>query len=515
MSRQIIANGETGGTVRGKMNDNFRELYQTTGNLEGAIQDRVDTITYDNTLKTFTTTDNYFTADILNNIKVAVLDTNNNVKYYLDNSDVRFKENGEPANIYGYKSDTVVNIGGMDYTVLGADFGTVRVEYQAFYLKYDRNASGNNVYSLSKYFFSGSERYKAFRAYNNATSKVEDTDYSYIDRYEGVLFDASENRPVNGVYIDVTISADSATKAVTFETPVQYLAEGDVLKDTTGVLGTANSVYTVASVTLNAAKEATGVVVNEAINDVVSGTSISLRNDIDLVNDYMMSVSGYKPVTYVNSDERDALYQNWSGDITTHQHTVWQWQMQLLFSAIKYGTMNMQTQLGAGKTGNTANYRYVSVTGLADADGISDGVENTTNDQFAGYSILNAIEQAWGNVWNGLTAVHFSDWKILISENNNVYGTPASYEDTGHELPHTNGYWGELQNFKLLFPATVDGGSSDEIGDYLYQTSGERVGSVGGSLSETSNAGPSSLYSNNSATTRAWSIGGRGGSSKS
>jgi hypothetical protein len=475
----------------------------------------VDTITYDNVLKTFTTTDNYFTLDILNNIKLAVMDTSNNVLYYLDTSDVRFKENGEAANIYGYKTDTTVNIDGTDYTVLASDFGTVRVEYPAFYWKYDRNGSGNNVYSLSKYFFSGSERYKAFRAYNSTTGEVEDTDYSYVDRYEGVLFDASENKPVNGVYIDVTISADSATKAVTFETPVQYLAAGDVLKDTTGVLGAADAVYTVASVTLNAAKESTGVVVNEAINDVSSGTSISLRNDIDLVNDYMMSVSGYKPLTYVNSDERDTLYQNWSGDITTHQHTVWQWQMQMLFSAIKYGTMNMQSQFGAGKTGNTADYRYVSVTGLADADGITDSVENTTDDQFAGYSLLNGIEQAWGNVWNGLTAVHFSDWKILISENNNVFGTPASYEDTGHELPQSNGYWGELQNFKLLFPATVDGGSADEIGDYLYQNSGERVGSVGGLLYVTSAAGVAYLYGYISATVRNWTIGGRGGSSKS
>ena len=515
MARQIIANGESGANVRDKMNDNFRELYQTTGNLEGAIQDRVDTIAYDNTLKTFTTTDNYFTADILNNMKLAVMDRNNNVKYYLDTSDVRFKENGEPANIYGFTTDTVKNIGGTDYTILASDFGTVRVENQAFYWKYDRNASGDNVYSLSKYFFSGSERYKAFRAYNSTTGEVEDTDYSYVDRYEGVLFDASENKPVNGVYIDVTISADSGTKAITFETPVQYLAAGDVLKDTTGVLGAADAVYTVASVTLNATKEATGVVVNESINDVVSGTSISLRNDIDLVNDYMMSVSGYKPVTYVSSDDRDALYQNWSGDITTHQHTVWQWQMQLLFNAIKYGTMNMQSQLGAGKTGNTADYRYVSVTGLADADGITDSVENTTDDQFLGYSLLNGIEQAWGNVWNGLTAVHFSDWKILISENNNVFGAPASYEDTGHELPQNNGYWGELQNFKLLFPATVDGGSADGIGDYLYQNSSERVGSVGGHLNYASYAGPAILNGRHSATYRYWKIGGRGGSSKS
>jgi hypothetical protein len=515
MSRQIIANGETGANVRDKINDNYRELYQKTGTLEGLIQDRVDTITYDNSLKTFTTTDNYFTADILNNIKLAVMDSNNEVKYYLDNSDVRFKENGEPANIYGYKTDTTVNIGGTDYTVLAADFGTVRVEYPAFYWRYDRNASGNNEYRVSKYFFSGSERFKAFRAYNSVTSEVEDTDQAYVDRYEGVLFDYDKNRPVNGVYIDVTISADSATKEVTFETPVQYLAEGDVLKDTSGVLGAANAVYTVASVTLNASNEATAVVLNEAINDVSGGTNISLRNDVDLANDYVFSVSGYKPVTYISQQDFETLYQNWSGDVSTNLESFWHWQMRLIFSAIQYGNVNIQSALGAGKTGSSADYKYVSVTGLFDSNGITNTVDNTDNDQFAGGALTWGLENTYGNIWKFHTGLFVDDWVIKLTDNNNVFGTMADYENTGIELPHEPGYWGELQNYKAMVPGSIDGSSGNGIGDYFYENSGTRIGLSGGSLADGSAAGVAHWAVYYSASHDSWHLGGRGGSYKS
>jgi hypothetical protein len=291
---------------------------------------------------------------------------------------------------------------------------------------------------------------------------------------------------------------------------VQYLAEGDVLKDTTGVLGAADAVYTVASVTLNAAKEATGVVLNEAINDVVSGTSISLRNDIDLVNDYVASFSGYKPVSNVSQTDFETLYGNWSGDVSTNLESFWTWQMRLLFAAIQYGTVNIQTALGSGKTASTADYRYVSVTGLFDSNGITNAVDNTNDDQFAGGALTWGLENTYGNLRKWMTGYYSDDWMVKITENNNVFGTIAEYTDTGMELPHNNGYWGELLNFKALLPASVDGGSSDEVGDYFYQNSGVRVALSGGHVSSGSNAGVAVFGSSRSASFVIWSIAGRG-----
>jgi len=45
----------------------------------------------------------------------------------------------------------------------------------------------------------------------------------------------------------------------------------------------------------------------------------------------------------------------------------------------------------------------------------------------------------------------------------------------------------------------------------IIQGNRNKVGSVGGNLNNTSNAGPSNLNGNNSTTNRNWNIGGHGG----
>ncbi len=467
---------------------------------------RIDEFTYNETTEEIESVVNTY-QDIFNYAKPAVVDENNQVLYYLNRNDVRFKENGEAANIYGYTADTVKNIGGTDYTILAADFGNVVIRFPKMYYGYGYLSSKHN-YRMSMYNFAGSQVHPAFKRYDSDADAVVTVDYCNIGRYEGVLFDYSADRCVNGIYIDTDITAVASTKTITPAAAIQYIAEGDVLKDITGVIGAVNAVYTVASVTRDANYQTTEFTVNEAVSDVGTATAISFRNDIDTANDKLMSVSGYKPVTYISQIEARALAGN-NGSLYSQQ-VYSEWFLVQMLAAVKYETLNIQTALGAGKTSSTGDYKYVSVTGLSDSSGMADFIDNTTNKELEGGSSIFGIENLYGNIWKWLDGMNIEDWMVHLSNDNSQFGTSGSYENTGIELPHSNGYWAKLQNTdKGILPASIDGDSANDIGDYFYQNSGSRVGLVGGYLAHGSRAGLSALYCYGSASFRSWDIGAR------
>jgi len=473
--------------------------------LPGGAGFRIDEFTYNEATEDIEDVINS-NQDIIAFAKPAVVDDNNVVKYFLNSNDARFKENGEAANIYGYTSDTVVNINGTDYTVKASDFGNVVVRFPKGYFSH-RYLNGKHTWRTSMYNFAGSQVHPAFMRYDDVQAKVVEVDHANIGRYEGVLFDTSQNKCVNGIYVDESITADSATKVITFANPVQFMAPGDVIKETTAILGAADTVYTVATVTSDANQQTTAITVNEAINDVATATAISLRNDIDLAADKLMSVSGYKPLTYISQIDARALAGNNGSNYS--QQTYADWFLIQLLAAVKFSTLNIQTALGAGKTGSTSNYKYVSVTGLSDATGLADWVDNTNNLEFAGGASIFGIENPYGNVWKWMDGMNINDWLVSLSVDNSQFENAASYEDTGIELPHENGYWGMVINTdKGIFHASIDGDSANAIGDYYYQASGAMVGRVGGYLSFGAYAGLSSLY-RASASSRSWSIGAR------
>ena len=474
--------------------------------LPGGAGFRIDEFTYNEVTDAFEGVINAY-QDILAYAKPAVVDGNDVVKYFLDPNDVRFKENGEAANIYGYIVDTQVTINSVVYTVKAADFGNVVIRFPKGYFTH-RYVNGKHTWRTSKYNFAGSQVLPAFLRYDAVLAKVVEVDHANIGRYEGVLFDASQNKCVNGIYIDENITADSATKAITFANPVQYMAVGDVLKETTAVLGAANAVYTVATVTRDANQQTTVITVNEVINNVAAATAVSFRNDIDLAADKLMSVSGYKPLTYISQIDARALAGNNGSGYS--QQTYADWFLIQLLAAVKYSTLNIQTAKGAGKTTSTSDYKFVSVTGLSDATGMADWIDNTANLEFAGGASIFGIENPYGNIWKWMDGMNINDWKVSLSVDNSQFDVAASYQATGIELPHANGYWGKVINTdKGVFLASIDGDSANAIGDYYYQASGSRVGLVGGSLTDGSYAGLSFLLVSYSASYRNWNFGAR------
>ncbi|MDP2723217.1 MAG: hypothetical protein Q8O72_10700 [Bacteroidales bacterium] len=474
--------------------------------LPGGAGFRIDSFVYNDTTEAVEDViDTY--QDVVNDAKPCVVDGNNQVKYFLNRSDFRFKENGEPANIYGFKTNTVVNISGTDYTVLATDFGNVVIRFPKMYYSH-RYLLGKHYYQQSKYNFAGSKVHPAFKRYDANANDVIEVDYTNIGKYEGVLFDTSKNRCADGIYIDASITAVSATKTITPVAPIQYLQTGDVIKETTAVLGNANAVYTIDAVTRDANSQTTSFTVLEVINDVGSATTISLRNDVDFESDKLMSVSGYKPLTYISQTEARQLAEN--NGVKYSQQVYADWFLIQLLAAVKYSTLNIQTELGSGKTGSNSDYKYVSVTGVSNATGMADFIDNTINKELLGGSSIFGLEQLFGNLFKWIEGMMVNNWVISLSEDNSQFDVAGSFLNTGLELPHANGYWGKIINTdKGIFPATVDGSSANDLGDYFYQISGDRVGRVGGNLSSGAFAGLSFLYCNYSALDRSWYIGAR------
>ena len=369
-----------------------------------------------------------------------------------------------------------------------------------------RYLANKHYYQQSKYKFSGSQLHPAFRNYDSVAGETVDVDYCNIGKYEGVLFDFSKDRCVNGIYIDASITSVAATKTITPAASIQYLKSGDIIKETSAVLGAVNSVYTVDTVTLNADSETTSFTVLEAINTVGTATAVTLRNDIDTSADKLMSVSGYKPVTYINQTEARTLAENNNSGalnlIGQQKHSDW-FLIQML-GATKMSTLNIQTYLGAGKTNSAGGYKFVSITGLSNASGMSNFIDNTQNKQLIGGSALFAIENLYGNLWKWFDNLKVDNWVVSLADNNS-----QTYQATAINLPNTNGYWGRIVNTdKGIFPASVDGGSVDDIGDYFYQASGNRVGLSAGVLAYSARCGLSCL-SCDPASLRSWAFGAR------
>lgn len=129
-------------------------------------------------------------------------------------------------------------------------------------------------------------------------------------------YDISES--VGGLYeSDVKftedVTADSATKVVTFDSAVQRLYPGQTFQDASGTIGNVDEKYTIASVTLNDDNQTTSVTVEESISDVTTLTSMETIV-YKGVNDLITSIqNGTEAELYIISDETGAPTYSFDG----------------------------------------------------------------------------------------------------------------------------------------------------------------------------------------------------------
>jgi hypothetical protein len=206
----------------------------------------------------------------------------------------------------------------------------------------------------------------------------------------------------------------------------------------------------------------------------------------------LLSVSGMYPSTNVPittfRDEARANGVGWEQlDWLLHQAIT-------LLCIIEYGTMNIQSALGEGRTaltgGSWVGGSYIGITGLSNSLGNGSGnmtYVGNANDAQADLSFMSyrGVENFYGNIWKFADGVLFSDRVPYVNQHPSTYDSTvlgANDVSTGVTMSSSNGYARLLGNSnKGFFPTSVSGGSS-AVGttDYYYQASGDRIALVGG-----------------------------------
>jgi len=213
---------------------------------------------------------------------------------------------------------------------------------------------------------------------------------------------------------------------------------------------------------------------------------------IDLVNDKLGSVSGKAPMM----DETRAEFRA----IAANRGAGWRQQDYDLVSAIQllylieYADWNSQVMIGAGRTGLSGGTwvkdSYIGVTGKSNADG--NGTNSVAGNTNAAYMTYRGIENFFGNIWKWVDGININENVPYVSntDTNFADNTATNYTDLGITLPNENGYSVTLeQQSRGFLPASIGGSSSTYLTDYYYQSTGWRVGALGGYAGSGASAG--------------------------
>lgn len=389
------------------------------------------------------------------------------VVYYLNATDSTKKQDGGAS------------------VLTGAD-GQVMVEIPKFYYRYGYSGT-IHTWDISLQPLSGFILHPAF----NKDGAV--VDYRYIGVYEGVLYDTSESKYVNGLYLPTSASykmtftnADDKIQSDTLTHPFTNLEVG-VDKIVVSVSDTNDGTYNIVTkgddyITIGAG----GTLTNEANSEV----TIQVQRDWTATSgDKLSSVSGKAPMNYgTRANFREVALNRGVGwrqldyDLASA--------IQLLY-LVEYASFYSQSMIGAGLTDWAAgwsvwnNYNPIETTGNSNSDG-NVTANNSAGDATAGsYMSYRGIENFYGHIWKWVDGININGGIPYVSNTETDFAddTATAYtrlEDTGGSgitLPQgTNHYQVTLEQIARGFmPASVTGSSSTYICDYYWQAANWRV----------------------------------------
>jgi hypothetical protein len=250
----------------------------------------------------------------------------------------------------------------------------------------------------------------------------------------------------------------------------------------------------------------------------------------DSNNDKLGSVAGFKPITYQTRNEFRKLSAN--RGTGWHQYGHYHHEMLFLLYLTEYADFDSQAQIPGYTEGGGWDYGKVRTTGRTlslgnasgsitadatlDADAIALG--GITADSTVIANSYRGVENFYGHIWkwtDGINVQFAGDpllGRVYLSSNPDDWAddTVTDYEDSGWDLPGSNGYVNETWPGSFL-AKSVGGSSSTFLCDYFYQPSaaGWRVVSVGGPLASGATAGVGLRYSNGVSGYRSSAFGGR------
>ncbi len=376
--------------------------------------------------------------------------------------------------------------------VFNGDDGQVMVEIPAFYHKYWYD-NGWHGHSISYSQLPGYELHHAFQKNGaNVTAR-------YIGAYEGVLYDTSKGRYVNGLYLpsngSYKMSFDSANNTITSDTLTHPFTNLEAGVDTIVISGTVNNNKPDGCGITNVTD--TVITLDKADCNVTDELSVAcvIQTQRDWSNDVLSSVAGKAPMNYgTRANFRTAAANRGTG---------WRQQdfdlvsaVQLLY-LIEYGSWYSQSEIGMGLTDWLSatwsawnNYNPIERTGLSNSTAtwsVSNG-----NGNRGSYVSYRWVENPWGHIWKFVDGINIEDYVPYVCNNDTHFAddTTTNYISLGVTLADSNGYPKTLvQIARGFLPASVGGSSSTYITDYYYGNTGWRVAKLGGGVSYSTSAG--------------------------
>ncbi|MCK4529434.1 hypothetical protein KAW18_18880, partial [candidate division WOR-3 bacterium] len=326
-------------------------------------------------------------------MKRCVINDAGVVQYYLDPSDTTLKENGDPANLDG--SD-----------------GQVMVEIPLGWLKYSY-ANNQHTHIISKEQFNGAERLDAF--YKNSAWVPN----RYIGAYEAGLYDTSESKFVNGLYLPssatYTISfADNgvADDTITSDSNTHAFSELEAGVDKIVVSGSAvnDGTYDIKSVTDTVITLDPGSLAGTTANDECI---LQVQRDWTAsTGDVLGSVSGKAPMSYgsraefrVAADNRGTGWRQQDFDLVSG--------IQLLY-LVEYADWNSQSMIGNGLTDWISvwpgwnNYNSIEKAGNSNSDGNATANTSGGNGVVGSYMSYRGIENFFGHLWKWVDGININ-----------------------------------------------------------------------------------------------------------
>lgn len=179
---------------------------------------------------------------------------------------------------------------------------------------------------------------------------------------------------------------------------------------------------------------------------------------------------------------------------------------------IEYASFNPQDKIGLGvvnKASGTANESEITgaTSFLGNTTGRQSGTDGLTSVTYRG------LENMWGNIWLWVDGINIqADNKLWVNTTNinmvsDSYATPYSLVGT---LSNTNGYVSKIFGTEYgLFATENTGSSTTRLHDYYYQSTGNRVASLGGGWSDGSTAGFACWRLDTSSGSRGRNVGSR------
>ena len=250
-----------------------------------------------------------------------------------------------------------------------------------------------------------------------------------------------------------------------------------------------------------------------------------VRGGVEMANRYYPAYLGYSTGSKLMS--RSVVYPTVSHtraqfrELARANGTGWEQIDFLLYEAItllmviEYGTMNIQSALGQGRTALTGG-TWAGSSSLIGINGLSNGVGNgTANVSYAGsaddaaadgsFMTYRGCENFFGNIWRFVDGINCngSNSKLVYLNMN-----PATYADSvitgdyvsiGVTSAAASGYVRKLGNTRKGFiPTDITGGTSaNGTTDYYYtSTTVDTLALVGGDANHGLDAGPLYLYVN-------------------